>query len=73
LNNQKDDTKERFSTVHDRIDKEQKALSDLTKEVALMSPMVKRVATILDWSSRIVVSSMVAGILWAMYQSMGGV
>lgn len=80
---QKEDSKERFTRVHDRIDKEQAATKEAIQErkkhiesiekiVKDIAPKVNRISNMFDWATRIVITTMVGGIMWATVQYMSG-
>ena len=80
LNNQKNDNKERFDIVHARVDKEREAVRLLlehqanhTKSIETtvkeIAPKVSSMSKVFDWATRLVITALVGGILWATVQA----
>ena len=72
---QKEDNKEKFNVIHERIEKErveartrQAALEKTINEIA---PKVTHMSNIFDWATRIIVTTLIGGIMWATVQYMG--
>jgi uncharacterized protein YhaN len=65
---------ERFTIVHDRIDKEQvitaKKFQEIQSTLNDIAPKVTHMNKIFDWATRLVVGAFVGAILWALTQSM---
>lgn len=65
---------ERFTHIHERIDKEQEAtekkLLTIEKQLNEVAPKVNHMSKIFDWATRLVVGALIGAVLWALAQSM---
>ena len=66
---------QRFDTVHSRIDKEQvlsaKKFESIESKLSDIAPKVTHMNKVFDWATRIIVTAIVGGMLWATVQYMG--
>lgn len=67
--NQKEENKERFERVHNRIDSELETMRALEKELNAIAPQVKEISQSFNWAKRIVITALVGGLIWATVQS----
>lgn len=66
------DDEVKFNAVHSRIDKEQslnaKKFESIETKLSDIAPKVTHMNKVFDWASRIVITALIGGLLWATVQ-----